>query len=108
MASPVIITMLTFSRSTRDHTSWGSNLATRMIRLPVKLCPMTPHWVAPCIRGATGRKVSGPPAARPFSTICSGRSIRVPVMASIPPPRAKKTSSWRHTTPLGMPVVPPV
>ena len=31
-----------------------------------------------------------------------------PVSASMPWPRAMNTSSWRHTTPLGMPVVPPV
>ena len=29
-------------------------------------------------------------------------------MGSPPPMQAKKASSWRHTTPLGSPVVPPV
>ncbi len=108
MASPVIMTMFTFSCSMIPHTSWGSNLGTRQMRLPTKLWPMTPHWVAPCMRGAMGRKVSAPPAAWPFSTICWGRSMRTPVSASRPPPRAKNTLRWGHTTPLGMPVVPPV
>jgi hypothetical protein len=30
------------------------------------------------------------------------------VNTSIPPASAKYTSSWRHITPFGMPVVPPV
>ena len=36
------------------------------------------------------------------------RSMRSPVTKSMPPPSAQNTSSWRHITPLGMPVVPPV
>ncbi len=71
MASPVIMIELTFSFSTRRHTVWGSNLATRMVRLPMKLCPMIDHCVAPCISGAMGRRVSWP--FFPFSTISSGR-----------------------------------
>ena len=82
-------------------------MATRTTLLPVKLWPITPHWVAPCIRGAIGRNVSGKPAL-PFSTMASGRSTRSLVVGSMPPPSAKKTSSWRQTTPLGSPVVPPV
>ena len=57
MASPVIITELTSSSSTRRQTSWGSNLAMSTIFDPTKLCPMTHHWVAPCINGAMGRWV---------------------------------------------------
>ena len=75
--------------------------------LPTKLPAMTPHWVAPCISGAIGNEVVGP-CPSPFSTIASGRSTFVPATMSMPPPSAKNTSSWRHTTPLGMPVVPPV
>ena len=86
MASPVIMIELTFSCSTRRHTSWGSNLGTRMIRLPTKLWPMTDHWVAPCMSGAMGSRVIWPPL--PFSTISSGRWIRVLVWGSTPPPRA--------------------
>ena len=63
MASPVIMTELAFSVSTSRQTSWGSNLGTRMVRLPTKLWPMTDHWVAPCISGAMGSRVSWPPCA---------------------------------------------
>ena len=86
MASPVIITELTFSSSTSRHTSGGSNLDIRMVRLPMKLWPSTHHWVAPCMRGAMGKSVSWPP--RPFSTISSGATTRVLVVGSTPPPRA--------------------
>ena len=86
MASPVIMMEFARSFSTRPHTSWGSNLGTRMVRLPTKLWPMIDHWVAPCIRGAMGSRVIWPPL--PFSTISSGRSTRVLVWGSTPPPRA--------------------
>jgi hypothetical protein len=107
IASPVIMIMLTPSSPTSCHTRCASNFDTRTILLPTKLPPMTPHWVAPCMSGAIGNEVVGP-WARPFSTIASGRSTFVPPTTSMPPPSAKKTSSCRHTTPLGMPVVPPV
>ena len=86
MASPVIIIEFALSVSTSFQTSWGSNLGTRMMRLPTKLWPMTAHWVAPCISGAIGRKVTWPPP--PFSTISSGRWTRVLVWGSTPPPSA--------------------
>ena len=38
----------------------------------------------------------------------SGCEMRSPVTGLRPPPSANSTSSWRHTTPFGMPVVPPV
>ena len=31
-----------------------------------------------------------------------------PVMKSMPPPSTRQKSSWRHMTPFGKPVVPPV
>ena len=86
MASPVIMTELTPSSSTRRHTSCGSNLAMSTIFDPTKLCPMTDHWVAPCINGAMGRWTIGPPA--PLGTICAGSVIRVLVVGSVPPPSA--------------------
>ncbi len=86
MASPVIMMELAPSVSTSFHTSWGSNLGTRMVRLPTKLWPMIDHWVAPCMSGAMGSRVTWPPW--PLATISSGRSIRVLVWGSTPPPRA--------------------
>ena len=70
MASPVIITELTFSSSTSRQTSWGSNLAIRTILEPTKLWPMTHHCVAPCMSGATGRWTRPPPA--PLATMDAG------------------------------------
>ena len=108
MASPVIISELAFSASTSRHTSCGSNWLISTTLLPRKLWPMTAHWVAPCISGAMGRKVRAKPVLRPRATRSSGAWALSPVRMSMPPPRANSTSSWRHTTPLGMPVVPPV
>ena len=86
MASPVIMIELAFSVDTNLHTSWGSNLASRMVRLPTKLWPRIDHWVAPCMSGAMGSRVSWPPW--PFSTISSGDWTRVLVVGSTPPPSA--------------------
>ena len=106
MASPVTMSTFTRSFSTSCQTLWGSKRLTRITLLPMKLPPITAHWVAPCMSGAMGSEVTGP--ARPFSTISSGLTTRSLDRGSMPPPRAKNTSSWRQTTPLGMPVVPPV
>ena len=70
MASPVIMTEFTPSVSTRCHTSCGSNLAMSTILEPTKLCPMTHHWVAPCMSGAMGRWTMAPSA--PLATIVRG------------------------------------
>ena len=59
----------------------------------------------PCMNGQAGRQRVRPASA--FSAICSGLAIALP--AKSPPPNApKKMSSWRHMTPFGIPVVPPV
>jgi hypothetical protein len=61
---------------------------------------------APWISGAAGIIVTTPPAAARSGTssgVAAGRAVGKP-----PPMPAKKRSSWRHITPLGMPVVPPV
>ena len=107
MASPVIMIMLTFSSPTSSHTRSGTKRATSTALLPVKLPPITLHCVAPCMSGAMGRLVVGPDC-NPRSTSPPGEVMRSPVTGLSPPPRAKSTSSCRHTTPLGMPVVPPV
>ena len=86
MASPVIMTELTLSSPTSRHTSWGSNLAIRTILAPTKLCPITHHWVAPCMSGATGRWTR-PPLA-PLAAISAGSVARWFVTGSVPPPSA--------------------
>ena len=106
MASPVTIIELTFSAAAVRHTRSASKRAVRMMRSPTKLRPRTDHCVAPCMSGAMGKWVITKPWPR--STNSSGRSRRVLVVGSTPPPRAKTTSLCCQTTPLGMPVVPPV
>ena len=102
----MIIIAFTRSRSTRRQTFFGSNFAISTVLRPTKLPPMTPHCVAPCMSGAIGNMVSAP--ARPRSAMSSGFCARMPVRTSMPPPSVINTSSWRQTTPFGMPVVPPV
>ena len=87
MASPVTMTVLIRSFPTSSQTRCGSNLATRTIFEPTNPPPITDHWVAPCMRGAIGSWVMGP-EARPLATMSSGRSTRVLVSGSVPPPRA--------------------
>jgi hypothetical protein len=38
----------------------------------------------------------------------SNSSRASPVMKSMPPPSTRQKSTWRHMTPFGYPVVPPV
>ena len=74
---------------------------------PLNRLANVPHWAAPCMRGASTSAVDGAAAAPSRASSCSS-VIGVPVRKSIPPPRARKTSSWRQTTPFGSPGVPPV
>ncbi len=102
----MIITTWIASLPTSCHTRSAANRSISTARLPRNSCCISPHWVAPCMSGAIGKKVIG--LADPLVTISSGAAMRWPLVTSMPPPRAKKTSSWRQTTPLGRPVVPPV
>ena len=102
-ASPTMVRAVTPSRSTVDHTSWGSRRSGSDWTTTV---PPTCHmvsaaqWAAPCMKGGVG-STRGPP-----------RRARSTTAAALAQPRgaraARKMSSWRHRTPLGMPVVPPV
>ena len=69
--------------------------------------PSVPHWAAPCISGASTKPTDGSPSLASRDIWCSS-SIRTPVWKSMPPPSTRHTSSWRHMTPFGYPVVPPV
>ena len=57
------------------------------------------QWAAPCMNGAEGR-VRSPARVRAVATIC----------CSVPrtPSAVARKSPWRHSVPLGRPVVPPV
>ncbi len=107
IASPTSDTLVTFSFSIVLSTSAGTNLRCTTTRWP-KLKPMNAVSVeVPCISGGVGKKViPSPPAATRSASSC-GDFTGSPVGA--PPPRPEKNrSSWRHITPFGMPVVPPV
>ena len=109
IASPVTPIMLTRCFSTSRHISSASNLSTITAVLPSQVTRKIENWPAPCMSGGIGRLTSPPAAtASIFSLASCGDVTRSLVSASMPPPSAKYTSSWRHITPLGMPVVPPV
>lgn len=107
IASPTSDMLVTFSFSTVRRTSSGTNLRWMTTRWP-KLKPMNAVSVeVPCISGGVGKKVMPSPPAATRSASSSGRATGSPVGAPPPSPE-KNRSSWRHITPLGMPVVPPV
>ena len=79
-----------------------------MISVEPALSIMKPaHCAAPCMSG--GRVIRRKPALlRAFSAISSVEVTSIQVPTSLPPMAFMKMSCWRHSTPLGMPVVPPV
>ena len=102
--------VVTFSCSTMRQMPSGSNLreAASTMVLPWWKQMKAAHWAAPCMRGAAVAMVRVPAdsstrAAR--SSGAAGGSARPMAERSM---AAKKMSSCRHITPLGMPVVPPV
>ena len=109
MASPTTVIDWAFSRSIRSHTSPGSRLrAVGTISVDPALSIMKlAHWAAPCMSG--GSTISRNPAlSRAFCWISSPECTSIQVPISLPPMAFMKMSCWRHSTPLGMPVVPPV
>jgi hypothetical protein len=109
IASPTMEMMFTLSRSTSDQISCASS---RRDVASTTLPPLCRPIIAaqcplPCISGATGSVAGGAVRAIAFVPISSGAVIGGP--PGLPPcSPAKKTSSCRHMTPFGMPVVPPV
>ncbi|SHW70040.1 Uncharacterised protein [Mycobacteroides abscessus subsp. abscessus] len=110
MASPTTVAIAIFSRAMVSTISLAlkpsTSLANTMV-WPLLMPVITPHCAAPCISG--GRiiiRIS--PAAEARSTISWADCAGSPVIALRPPNEAMKMSCWRHRTPLGIPVVPPV
>src|SRR5438105_5023780 len=103
MASPTRLTVLTPSRSMRRRAAWGSNRCWSTTLPPQWKQMNDASWAAPCMSGAIGKVALG---SRAFacSATCSGLVAGWPA-GSPPPMPEKKMSSWRHITPLGMPVV---
>ena len=107
MASPTITRKETCSSATSCHTRaasrWRSGEMTTVP--PPNSVQKATQWAVPCMNGQAGSM--RPPPLRAASAMSSGFSMPGP--PGFPPCSApKKMSSWRHSTPLGMPVVPPV
>ena len=105
-----MVIMCTPSAATVRQTAWGSSEPGRRTTLPpANSQDRLVHCPAACMRGATGRKTAADPSGAMRSTMPSGVVMAPSRRAGSPPPMQEwKASSWRQTTPLGMPVVPPV
>jgi hypothetical protein len=108
IASPVTIITFTRSRSMSSQIFAASKERSQnsTTLFPTKEPDIVAHCDAPCMRGAIARLVIG--GFFVLALRSSGRSCGVAVTWSMPPPSVKITSCCRHTTPFGMPVVPPV
>ncbi len=106
-ASPTTAVLCTPSASTTSRNSVASK-----VRLGRVTTVPPPHSVVravnppvPCISGQAGMpRLPGSAKAPSRSAIVPSSSKPMPRVA----PRRTTRSSWRHITPLGMPVVPPV
>ena len=61
----------------------------------------------PWMSGAA-QSLTNSPFSRPLRDCAHSSGSGSPVMKSMPPPSVRQMSSWRHITPFGYPVVPPV
>ena len=109
MASPTTVMTFVFVRAAICSTSTGSNDPGRGITTvpPPKSAMNAAQCALTCMRGGVTSCTA--PNSGMRLTIWSGAEIGPSKVVGSPPPiDAKKMSSWRHITPLGMPVVPPV
>lgn len=107
MASPTRETLLTLSFSMVRSTSSGTYPRCVTTRCP-KWNPMNAVGVeVPCSSGAVGKKDARAARRDPFGQFL-GPGHRFAGLGAPPQRPAKTRSSRRHTTPLGIPVVPPV
>ena len=98
MASPVMNIMWHCSRSMISQVRTGSNFGSRMVSWPANRCMSRLAWAPPCMSGLSGNVIRpGSLAFLDWSNSLSGS----PVMKSMPPPRTRQKSSWRHMTPFG-------
>ena len=76
-------------------------------RPPLTMLPIAVNSPVPCMSGQAGRKTGpGPPSL--MDRTRSGRVSGVGPSTRSAESCASRRSSWRHITPLGIPVVPPV
>ena len=107
IASPTRLIVLICSFSTSSSAPWPVYRSMSTIRYPDQNPMNVPSSAAPCISGGAQNMVSWNPSGSIRAASSSGEVTGVPT--GLPPPMpAKNRSSWRHMTPLGIPVVPPV
>ena len=99
--------VLTLSASTVSRSSTASKwrLVSVTTHPPTVMAAMAVNPPVPCMRGQAGRcRGPGPTMVlrTPSVPPSSGTRKRFPALS------LAKRSSWRHITPLGIPVVPPV
>ncbi len=70
MASPVMTSVETRSRSTASQIASAENLGTNTTVLPSKKKRSAPHWAAPCMSGGALRVTIGASDAAAFSASC--------------------------------------
>ena len=110
IASPVTCITLTPLLLDRAPHLFGVEARRYMTAvLPSKSMRYIANCPAPCMSGGMDdrRRARSAATGRSSRSRPSGAVTRSLVNTSMPPPSAKYTSSWRHITPLGMPVVPP-
>jgi hypothetical protein len=106
-----VVIVVALSRSTVRQTSTGSSR--RVLVWNTRHCPpfrpmKLAHWAAPCMSGGSGIIRSGNATSAAFLATSSYELTASHVRMLRPPMHDMNTSCWRHSTPLGMPVVPPV
>ncbi len=106
-ASPTIAIVFTFSRSTASRSSVASNRRDSSVTTepPTASMPIELNAPVPCMRGQAGRWTGPGPFTvlrTPSRPPSSGTRMMFPLF------NLANRSSWRHMTPLGTPVVPPV
>ncbi len=108
-ASPTITRELTRRSDTVRHSSAGEKFRDVRVTIepPVFMAPNAENCPVPCISGQAGSITDPGPVIRDASSsteVLGGRPRR-----GLPPaPSSRNRSPWRHITPLGIPVVPPV
>ena len=76
---------------------------------PAVIAPNAENCPVPCISGQAMTPTVGAASGSMRSTISAIDSAGgTPRIGDPPPPSTLNKSSWRHMTPFGMPVVPPV
>ena len=98
---------LTWCRCTASQTACGSNFGKITAVSPPNRHPSVATMAAPWMSGA-GAMRTMPSSPAPARDCAHSSASGSPVMKSMPPPSVRQMSSWRHMTPFGCPVVPPV